>query len=296
MKTQRNILIAFLLNLFFSVFEVVGGIWTGSVAILSDALHDLGDALSIGLAFVLEKHSRRPADDVHTYGHSRYSVLGGLITSVILLCGSVAVIWNAVSRILDPTPIHYDGMILFAVVGAAVNLIAAFVTREGDSLNQKAVNLHMLEDVLGWITVLIGAVVMRFTDLAILDPILSIGVAVFIIVGAGKTLGQVLSLFLEETPHGIHIEELQDHLKQLEGVEDVHHIHIWSMDSQQHLATLHAVVSGDPHAAKEAIREELREHGIGHVTIELEHIGEECPCKVCHMEASAHHHHHHHHH
>lgn len=299
MKTERNILIAFLLNLSFSVFECIGGILIGSVAILSDALHDLGDAMSIGLSLFLERKSKRAPDRTHTYGYARYSVLGGFITTVILLAGSVIVIVNAVHRILNPTPIHYDGMILFAFIGAAVNLCAAFFTREGDSINQKAVNLHMLEDVLGWVVVLVGAVIMRFTDLTIIDPLMSIGVAIFILVNAWGTLREVLNLFLVKTPAGIDIHELEEHLTHLEGIEDVHHLHVWSMSGQEAYATLHAVTANDPHEMKEAIREELKEHGVFHVTIELEQPGEHCHDPQCHPQqehAHGHHHHHHGHH
>ena len=180
MKTEKNILFAFILNLAFSIFEFFGGIFTGSIAILSDAVHDIGDATSIGIAFLLEKKSKRHPDEKYTYGYARYSLLGGVITTVILLLGSTMVVYNAVKRIINPVEIHYNGMILFAIVGVLVNFVAAFLTREGDSLNQKAVNLHMLEDVLGWAVVLVGAIVMRFTDFSLLDPILSIGVALFI--------------------------------------------------------------------------------------------------------------------
>lgn len=131
MKTDKNILIAFILNLSFSLFELIGGIFTHSVAILSDSIHDFGDAVSIGFAYVLEKKSRRQADDRHTYGYRRYSVLGGLITTVILIVGSIVMIWEAVERIITPVEINYRGMIWLAVIGVVVNVIAAYVTRKG---------------------------------------------------------------------------------------------------------------------------------------------------------------------
>ena len=184
MKTEKNILIAFILNLAFSVFEFIGGIFTGSVAIISDAVHDIGDAASIGVAFFLERKSKKQPDEKYTYGYARYSVLGSALTSLILLLGSATVIYNAVRRIVTPTEINYSGMIIFAIVGVCVNLGAALLTRHGDSLNQRSVNLHMLEDVLGWIVVLVGAVVMSFTDLYIIDPLMSIGVAIFILINA----------------------------------------------------------------------------------------------------------------
>jgi cobalt-zinc-cadmium efflux system protein len=190
-------------------------------------------------------------------------------------------------------------MIIFAIVGVCVNLCAAFFTREGDSLNQKAVNLHMLEDVLGWIVVLMGAIVMRFTNFAIIDPVMSIGVAVFILINAVETLKEAMVLFLEKAPSTIQIEEIKEHVTEIEGVLNVHHIHIWSMDGHNNYATMHVVTNGDPHEIKDKIRQELKEHGIGHATLELEREGEHCHeehCRVEHGAEAGHHHHHHHHH
>ena len=297
MKTEKNILIAFILNLLFSVFEFIGGIFTGSVAIISDAVHDIGDAASIGTSFFLEKKSQKQPDEKYTYGYGRYSVIGSVITTLILLFGSVMVVYNAINRILNPTPINYDGMIVFAIVGVCVNFGAALLTHGGNSLNQKAVNLHMLEDVLGWAVVLIGAVVMRFTDFYIIDPLMSIGVAVFILINAMGNLKEAVNLFLERTPHGINIKELEKHISQLEGVLDVHHIHVWSMDGQTNYATMHIVTNENHHTIKEKVREELNEHGISHSTLELETEDEHCHEKNCRIESvtvRGHHHHHHH--
>lgn len=296
MKTERNILIAFILNLGFSILEFMGGIFTGSVAILSDALHDLGDAVSIGISFFLEKKSKRQPDAVYSYGYGRYSVLGGVITTAVLLLGSAAVIWHAVERIINPVAIHYSGMIAFALIGATVNLAAAFVTREGDSVNQRAVNLHMLEDVLGWIVVLAGAVVMRITDLAVIDPILSIAVAAVILVNAVKNMKQAMGIFLEKTPDDLDIVHLKEHLCQIKGVHDIHHIHVWSMDGQNHYATMHVRTDNPPHEIKENIRKELQAHGIMHVTLELETVQEHCQQESCHAPCRHHEGHHHHHH
>lgn len=300
MKTEKNILIAFILNLAFSVFEFVGGALTGSVAIISDAVHDIGDALSIGISYFLERKSKKQPDEIYTYGYRRFSVMGSLITTVILLFGSATVMYNAVLRIFNPTDINYDGMIVFAVVGVSVNFLAALLTREGDSLNQKAVNLHMLEDVLGWLVVLIGAIIMRFTDISVIDPVMSIGVSVFIFVNAVKNLKQIENIFFEKIPDGINIEEIKEHICEIDGVTDVHHIHIWSMDGYSNFATMHIVTDADGHLIKEKIREELKEHNIMHVTLELEEPGEHCHDEHCHVvecgEAGGHHHHHHHHH
>lgn len=295
MKTEKNILVVFLLNLGFAIFELIGGVLTGSVAIISDAIHDLGDAASIGVSFFLERKSKKQPDAVYTYGYARFSVLGSAITTLTLLAGAVIVIYNAILRIITPRPIDYNGMILFAVVGVCVNFGAVLITRKSESFNQKAVNLHMLEDVLGWIVVLIGAVVMRFTDFTMLDAVLSMGVAVFIGINAIRNLKEVIDVFLEKTPHGTNVERVRETLMAVPGVLDVHHIHLWSMDGQNHYATMHIVTDGDPHAIKESVREQLKIQNIGHVTLELEAENEHCHARCCHIEHARHCGHHHHH-
>ena len=298
MKTEKNILIAFILNFGFSIFEFFGGVFTGSVAIISDSLHDMCDAISIGLSYFLEKKSRKQPNEIYTYGYARYSVIGGLITTVILLVGSLLVIFNAINRIINPVEIKYNGMIVFALVGVCVNFCAAFFTRGGDSLNQRAVNLHMLEDVLGWVIVLVGAIVMRFTDFVFIDPLMSVGVAIFIMINAIETLKEIFDIFLEKTPHDTDTCDIKEHIMEIDGVIDVHHIHIWSMDGQNNYATMHIVTNSEHGKIKEDVRNELKEHGICHVTLELEDVGEECPDKNCcintvHKSACHHHHHHH---
>lgn len=299
MKTEKNILIAFILNFIFSIFEFIGGALTGSVAIASDALHDIGDAVSIGISYFLELKSKKEPDDVYTYGYTRFSVIGSLITTVILLLGSIAILYNAVMRIFYPAPIDYNGMIIFAVIGTIVNFLAALLTKDGDSLNQKAVNLHMLEDVLGWIVVLIGAVVMHFTDFAIIDPIMSIAVSVFIFINAIKNLKRIENLFLEKIPSNIKMQEIKDHICEIDDVSDVHHIHIWSMDGYINCATMHILTENPNHKIKEKIRKELEKYNIFHVTLELETPDEHCDnenCRIKPSEECNHHHHHHHHH
>ena len=293
MKTEKNILIAFVLNVAFSIFEFVGGLFTNSISILSDSIHDLGDAISIGISYFMERKSKKHADNKYTYGYIRYSVLGGVITTTILLVGSILVIIGAVKRIINPVEINYSGMIIFAVAGVILNYIAAYVTREGNSINQKAVNLHMLEDVLGWIVVLIGAIIMNFTDIKIIDPIMSIGVAVFILIHSIRNLKIVLDIFLEKTPEDVDIDELKEHLLKIKGVDDIHHIHVWSIDGYNNYATMHIVSkSKDIKRIKKDIREELEEHNICHVILETE--DEVCDDKECHVHLQSTEHHHHH--
>jgi cobalt-zinc-cadmium efflux system protein len=295
MKTEKNILLAFILNISFSIFEFFGGIFTNSVAILSDSIHDLGDAFSIGVSYFLEKKSKKKADKRYTYGYIRYSVLGGVITTTILLVGSILVIIGAIKRFFNPVEVNYQGMIVFAIVGVILNTLAAIVTKDGDSINQKSVNLHMLEDVLGWIVVLVGAIIMNFTSITYLDSIMSIGVALFILINSLKNLRTIIDIFLVKTPKDIDLDELKEHLLKIKGVEDIHHIHVWSMDGVNNYATMHIVTNvKDIKKLKHDIREELEEHNICHSILETE--SEACDDIDCHVELKVESHHHHHHH
>jgi len=241
MKTEKNILIAFILNITFSLFELMGGIVTKSVAITSDAIHDFGDAISIGISYFLEKISKKKPNNKYTYGYLRYSIIGAIITNTILIIGSIFIIYKSIKRIINPIVINYNGMIIFAIVGFTINLTAAYVTREGDSLNQRVVNLHMLEDVLGWLVVLIGSILIKFTEFYLIDAIMSILVATFILYNALKSYKEVLDLFLEKTPSNIDIEEIKKHLLEIKDIINIHHVHIWSIDGINNYATMHVV-------------------------------------------------------
>ncbi len=294
MKTEKNILIAFILNISFSIFELIGGLFTNSISILSDAIHDFGDALSIGLSLILEKISKKNPDSNYTYGYARYSILGALITTTILTVGSIFVIISSIKRIISPEDINYNGMIIFAIFGVIINFLAAYFTKDGHSVNQKAVNLHMLEDVLGWVVVLIGSILMKFTDIRLIDSIMSIGVALFILINAFKNLKSILDLFLEKTPTNINVEELKNHLLKIKEIKDIHHIHVWSLDGNNNYSTMHIVTdTKDPVKLKKAVRNEMLEHNIIHTTIEIEGSDEKCLDKECHVDIKTSHHHHH---
>ena len=296
MKTEKNILIAFILNIAFSIFELIGGIFTNSISIISDAVHDFGDALSIGISLILEKISKKKPDEKYTYGYARYSVLGALITTIVLTVGSIFVILGGINRILNPVAINYDGMIIFAIFGVVINFLAAYFTREGDSINQKAVNLHMLEDVLGWVVVLIGSILMKFTNISLVDSIMSIGIAIYILINAFKNFKDILDLFLEKTPKNISIEKIKKHLLEIKEIVDVHHIHIWSMDGVTNYSTMH-IITEDQNIKelKNKIREEMNELGISHTTIEIEYKNDNCDEKECEVKINNEVHHHHHH-
>ena len=176
-SSDRSILVALVLNLTFSVIELIGGLVTNSAAITSDSVHSFADAVSTGIAYLFERKKSE-----------KYSLIGGFVVSAFLIAGSVHLIIEAIERIQDPAEVNYEGMMLFAVLGVLFNLLAALATKEGKSFNQKTVNLHMLEDTFSWLAVLIGAIVMKLTDVHLIDPILSIAIAIYILYRAIRNL------------------------------------------------------------------------------------------------------------
>ncbi|MBE6678573.1 MAG: cation transporter [Ruminococcaceae bacterium] len=271
MGIVKKMHIAFLLNLSFAVFELVGGVYTGSIAIISDALHDFFDALSIGISCYLEKKSKKSANSTYTYGYLRYSVLGAAITNCILVIGSVAVMYNAVMRIFNPVPLNRGGMIIIALFGIIANLAAVYFTKGGDSLNQKAVNLHMGEDVLCWVAILVGGIIIEFTGFTVIDALLSFGVGMFILISAALSMGKIINLFLEKAPKEISVEVIRDSLTEMPQVLDVHHVHVRSFDGISHCATMHIVTDcTDIRGLKCRIKKLLFKFGIEHTTLEFE--------------------------
>lgn len=279
MGMVRKMHVAFFLNIGFAFLELVGGVYTGSIAIVSDAMHDFCDALSIGISCYLEKKSKNTADSTYTYGYARYSVLGAAITNCILVIGSVAVMYNAVMRVFNPVPINRGGMIIIAVFGIAANLAAVYFTKGGDSLNQKAVNLHMSEDVLCWVAILVGGIVIRLTGFTVIDALLSFGVGLFILISAVLSMVKIIDLFLEKAPKDISVDSIKDRLVKTPRVLDVHHIHVRSFDGISHCATMHIVTdSTDIRGLKCRIKKLLLGLGIEHTTLEFE-TPEEMRCE-----------------
>ena len=298
MKSEKNIFIAFLLNLLFAIIELVGGFVTNSISIISDSVHDFGDALSIGMAYFLEKKSNKKPDKNYTYGYLRYSMLSALLTSTILLVGAVFVIVGAIPRLINPVEVNHDGMLILAILGVVINLIAAAKTSHSHNLNEKAINLHLIEDVLGWVAVLAGSIVIKFTGLYIIDPILSIGITIYILYHVYKNIKEVFNVLLEKAPSDVDLEKLKEELNNIEKVKDVHHIHIWTMDNIHHYITLHAMVEKevDLEQVKHEIRETLEKYNLTHSTIEIEYNKcEHGECEIKHVEHEHCHHHHHHH-
>ncbi len=277
-----NLKVAFFLNLGFSILEMVGGLFTNSVAILSDALHDLGDSLSLGLSWYLEKKSGRKANQNFTFGYRRFSLLGALINSLVLVAGSFFIVVEAVKRIQDPEPSDARGMIIFALIGIAVNGYAAWRLTSGKSLNEKVVSWHLLEDVLGWVAVLIVAVVLLFYNILWLDPALSLAITVFILFNVGKRLKETIFVFLQGKPEGVDLNAIQDKILKIPNVKSLHHTHLWTLDGEHHVFTTHIRLQNIRHFSeiihvKEEVKKMLREeYEFSHYTIETELDEESC--------------------
>ena len=283
-ESGKNIAIAFLLNFSFTIIELVGGLLTNSVAILSDALHDLGDSISLALAWYFQKVSGYSPSARYSYGYKRFALLGALINATVLLLGSVFVIYASVMRILQPQYVKVEGMFLLAILGVIINGVAVWRTHKSSGINERIVSLHLLEDVLGWIAVLIASVVMMFVEVPILDPILSIGISVFVLYNVVRNLIATFNVILQGVPSDIKLIELQKKVEQLDAVISVHDLHVWSLDSQYNIASLHAVISPEMTLdqmaqLKQNIKLLMLAEQIEHTTVEFETEQEEChPC------------------
>lgn len=276
----ENIRAAFFLNLGFTLFEIVGGLYTNSLAILSDALHDLGDSFSLGMSWYLEKHSHKASDGRYSYGYRRFSLLAALINTVILITGSLFILSEAIPRLFNPQHSNAQGMALLAIVGIVVNGLAALRVRGSQSLNAQMIAWHLLEDVLGWIAVLIVGISLMFSDIHFLDPLLSILISLYVLYNVLRGMRKTLALFLQAVPEAIDLPQVEHALGAIPQVCSVHHTHVWSLDGERHVLTTHLVV--DPEATKEdMIRIKQAAAGIAasmsleHATIELE-FAEDC--------------------
>ena len=272
---EGNIRLAFFLNLAFTIAEIIGGILTNSMAILSDALHDLGDSISLGMARYFQRFSRKGPDAEYSFGYARFSLLGALINSGVLVAGSALVLSQSIPRILRPEEVHPEGMVLFALLGILVNGAAVLRLRKGKSLNEKVVSWHLLEDVLGWIAVLIAGVVMLFADLPVLDPLLSVGITLFVLFNVFKNVRELMRVLLQGVPRGVSVAVLEEAIGKVPHVSAVYHTHLWSLEGERNQLTTHILVEDDAPAdqiiaIKENIRAIALELDIDHVTIEVD--------------------------
>lgn len=284
-KTPENIKIAFLLNLAFSIVEAIGGILTNSISIISDSLHNLGDSITIGINYIFEKKSKKLPNKEYSYGYLRYTMLGSLIASFILLVGSVVIIYNVVPRLIKPLSVNYDAMIIFGIFGLLINLYATIkIMRSKDK--DKKINTHMIEDTVIWLFILTGSICIKVFDSVIIDPILSLLIAVYILYQVYKYMKNIYNIFMEKVPKNIKIDEIKKDIEENENIDNVHHIHIWSMDGVNNYMTAHIhlnkVLSEEEIIkTKNDVKNKLMEDKINHITLEVEYFNEKCDSSKC---------------
>jgi cobalt-zinc-cadmium efflux system protein len=277
----KNLTLAFVLNFSFAIIEVIGGLYTNSVAILSDALHDFGDALALLIALIMEKMSRKKSDGQYSYGYRRYSPLAALITGILLVIGSIFIIVQAIPRLINPVEPKVDAMIWFALLGIAVNGFAAYRVSKGTSLNEKMVTWHLIEDVMGWVLVLISSVIMYFWKIPQLDAALACVLSLWILYNVFGNLKQAFGVFLQAQPEHFNQEKLNQEIRKVSMVEDIHHSHIWSLDGEHHVFTTHVVLDDQvTHSQIDAIKIQIKQIAkkfhILESTIEIEFKSSNC--------------------
>ena len=272
MKAKYTVWIAFFLNLSYAIVEFIAGGIFGSSAVLADSVHDLGDAIAIGISALLETISNREEDRHYTLGYKRFSLLGALVTAVILITGSILVILENITKIFNPQPVNDEGILWLGIIAVSINLLASLVVRKGKTKNESILSLHFLEDTLGWLAVILMAIILRFTDWYILDPILSLVISIFILTKAIPRFWSALKIFLDAVPEGVDIKQVMSDLEGLDNVASLNQLNLWTMDGLEKNAIVHVCLKEieQMETCKEFIRNLLKDCGFQNITIEVD--------------------------
>lgn len=272
MKTKHAVWLAFFLNLSYAIVEFIAGGVFGSSAVLADSVHDLGDAIAIGVSAFLETISNREEDSHYTLGYKRFSLLGALVTAVILMTGSVLVILENITKLFHPQPVNDEGILWLGIIAVSINVLASLVVRKGKTKNESILSLHFLEDTLGWVAVILMAIVLRFTDWYILDSLLSLVISIFILSKAILRFWSTLKIFLDAVPEGVDIQRVKSDLEQLDHVASINQLNLWTMDGLEKNAIVHVCLKEieQMELCKESIRTLLKNYGFQNITIEVD--------------------------
>ena len=272
MKTKHAVWLAFFLNLSYAIVEFIAGGVFGSSAVLADSVHDMGDAIAIGVSAFLETISNREEDSHYTLGYKRFSLLGAMVTAVILMTGSVFVILENITKIFHPQPVNDEGILWLGIIAVTINVLASLVVRNGKTKNESILSLHFLEDTLGWVAVILMAIILRFTDWYILDPLLSLVISFFILSKAIPRFWSTLKIFLDAVPEGVDIEQVTSDLEQLDHVASLNQLNLWTMDGLEKNAIVHVCLKEieQMELCKESIRSKLKDCGFQNITIEID--------------------------
>ena len=272
MKAKYTVWVAFFLNLSYAIVEFIAGGIFGSSAVLADSVHDLGDAIAIGISAFLETISNREEDSHYTLGYKRFSLLGAMVTAVILMTGSVLVILENIAKIFHPQSVNDEGIFWLGIIAITINVLASLVIRKGQTKNESILSLHFLEDTLGWVTVILMGIVLRFTDWYILDPLLSLVISFFILSKALPRFWRTLKIFLDAVPEGVDIQKIKTDLAELDHVASINQLNLWTMDGLEKNAIVHVCLKEMEHmeTCKESIRIFLKDCGFQNITIEVD--------------------------
>ncbi|WP_269796275.1 cation diffusion facilitator family transporter [Streptococcus sp. SM3] len=272
MKAKYTVWLAFFLNLTYAIVEFIAGGVFGSSAVLADSVHDLGDAIAIGISAFLESISNREEDSHYTLGYKRFSLLGAMVTAVILMTGSVLVILENIAKIFHPQSVNDEGILWLGIIAIIINVLASLIVEKGKTKNESILSLHFLEDTLGWLAVILMAIILRFTDWYILDPLLSLVISFFILSKALPRFWSTLKIFLDAVPEGVDIQKIRSDLEQLDHVASVNQLNLWTMDGLEKNAIIHVCLEHVKHmeVCKESIRDLLKDCGFQNVTIEVD--------------------------
>jgi cobalt-zinc-cadmium efflux system protein len=274
-KREERVRYAAFLNIAFTIVEIIGGFWTNSLAILSDALHDFGDSIALFIAWLFERGAKKSPDAKYTFGYQRLSLFSAFFSASILIAGSIVIIFQAVPRFLNPETVNAFGMVGIAFIGIALNGAGFFLLKRGESLNEKVLSWHLLEDVLGWIAILVGGIMIYFWKFYLIDPIMTVALTAFILYNVVKNLREAINILLQGVPKHINLEAVKQDIKKIKGVLDIHDIHIWSLEGETDVFTAHVVLDDEtlkkqPEQIRQIIKETLSNHHLEHSTIELE--------------------------
>ena len=274
-EREKRVRFAAFLNIAFTILEIVGGLWTNSLAILSDALHDFGDSIALLVSWLFERGAKRSPDTKYTFGYQRLSLFSALFSASILISGSIVIFFQSIPRFFNPETVNAFGMVGMAVIGITFNGAGFFLLKRGESLNERVLSWHLLEDVLGWIVILVGGIIIYFWKIFLIDPIMTIVLTTFILYNVAKNLREAVSILLQGVPKHINLEAVRQDIKAIKGVLEIHDIHIWSLEGETDIFTAHVVLDDEtlkeqPEQTRQIIKETLLNHHLEHSTIELE--------------------------
>jgi len=277
----RRLLITIALNLSITIAQVIGGTISNSLALISDALHNLGDTMAILLAYIANRVSKRKATEKNTFGYKRFEILAAFFNALLLISICLYLFVEAYQRLLDPQPVKGLIMLIVAIIGFLGNFISILLLKKnsGENLNIKAAYLHLLGDTLSSVAVIIGGVFMWLYEFYWIDPLITFIIGVYIIIHTWHVLAETFVILMQGTPPEIDLIEIKDRLQKINKVKDIHHVHVWRLNDTSLFFEAHVNIEEDFLISEtDTIRAEIehvlnREFNINHVTLQMEFSG-----------------------